>query len=249
MCMLHKVISFLVLAFTLVSCQFTETMIIDEKGHGTMSLSIDLSEMMNMMGDMSNDTTMVKTDTIIEFKSILEEQKDSIAQLPKKEQERLKAMENYKIHVELDPDKKMSVIEVFTDFKNVSEANDLMAGLNHSGEMISGMANGTSSSDDSSTDNDAVGVEYSFKKGVFKRDAFIKDEAAHQQQLDSLKETESFMGGIIYKLKYTFPKRVKNASAEDATLSLDGKTLELERSFLEYMKDPDVLDLEVELEK
>ena len=248
--MLRKVIFLLVLVFTLVSCQFTETMTIDKKGHGRMSLSIDLSEMMSMMGDMTNDTTLVKTDTIISFKSILEEKKDSIAQLPMEDQKRLKAMEDYKIHVALDPDEKMSVIEIFTDFKNVSEANDLMEGLSESGDVISSMTSGEAGANDNSEREDAVvGVSYSFKKGVFKRDAYIKDVSAHQQQLDSLKETESFMGGITYKLKYTFPSRIVNASAEDAKLSLDGKTIELERSFLEYMKNPDVLDLEVELEK
>lgn len=245
--MLRKIISLLVLVFTLVSCQFTETMVIDDKGHGRMSLSIDLSEMMAMMGDMSNDTTMVKTDTIVSFKSILEEKKDSIAQLSKEEQKRLKAMEDYNIHVMMDPDNNMSIIEIFTDFKNVAEANDLMEGLNQSGSMISGMTN-SDDTDSATSENDAVGVKFSFKKNTFKRNAYIIDEKAHQQQIDSLKETESFMGGIIYKLKYTFPRRVINASAEDAKLSLDGKTIELERSFLEYLKNPDVLDLEVELE-
>ena len=57
------------------------------------------------------------------------------------------------------------------------------------------------------------------------------------------------MSGISYKLKYTFPKKIKKTSAEDATFSLDGKTLELERGFVEYLKNPDVLDIEVELEK
>lgn len=247
--MLQKIIALLVLAFTMLSCQFTETMTIDEKGHGRMSLSIDLSDMMSMMGDMGADSTLVKTDTIVSFKSILEEKKDSIAQLPKEEQKRLKAMEDYKIHLTMDPDKKMTVVEIFTDFKNVSEANDLMEGLNHSGSLISSMANGGSADSNTTGDNETVGVNYSFKKGVFKRNAYIIDEKAHQQQLDSLKETESFMGGISYKLKYTFPSRVINASAEDAKLSLDGKTIELERSFLEYLKNPDILDLEVELEK
>ena len=246
--MLKRIITILVLSLTFISCQFTETMVIDEKGHGRMSLSIDLSDMMSMMGDMDTDTTMVKMDTIVSFKSILEEKKDSIAQLPIEEQKKLKAMEDYKIHLTMDPNKKMSVVEIFTDFKNVSEANNLMEGLNHSGSMISSLANGKQA-DDSSPENDAVGVEYSYKKGVFKRNAYIKNEELHQQQLDSLKETESFMGGITYKLKYTFSSRVKSASAEDATLSLDGKTIELERSFLEYLKNPDVLDLEVELEK
>tara|TARA_B100000809_G_scaffold265077_1_gene322773 strand:- start:7800 stop:8540 length:741 start_codon:yes stop_codon:yes gene_type:complete len=246
--MLRKIISLLILAFTLVSCQFTETMVIDDQGYGRMSLSIDLSDMMAMMGDMSEDSTMVKTDTIITFKSILEEKKDSIAQLSKEEQKRLKAMEGYNIHFTMDPENKNSVVEIFTDFKNVSEANDLMEGLNQSGSMISGMANGNDTTSKAS-ESDAVGVKFSFKEGVFKRDAYIIDEKAHQQQIDSLKESESFMSGITYKLKYTFPSRVINASAEDAKLSLDGKTIELERSFLEYIKNPDVLDLEVELEK
>ena len=63
--MLQKIIALLVLAFTMLSCQFTETMTIDEKGHGRMSLSIDLSDMMSMMGDMGADSTLVKTDTIV----------------------------------------------------------------------------------------------------------------------------------------------------------------------------------------
>jgi len=247
--MLYKIISLLVIVSSLVSCQFTETMTIDDKGHGRMALSVDLSDMMSMMGDMGADSTLVKTDTIVTFKSILEDKKDSIAQLPVEEQKKLKAMEDYKIHLTLDPDKKMSIVEIFTDFKNVSEANDLMEGLNHSGSLISTMANGRDTDSNTTGDNETVGVSYSFKKGKFKRNAYIIDEKVHQQQLDSLKETESFMGGITYKLKYTFSSRVKSASAEDAKLSLDGKTIELERSFLEYLKNPDVLDLEVELEK
>ena len=114
--MLRKIISLLMLVFTLVSCQFTETMVIDDKGHGRMSLAIDLSDMMEMMGGMGEDSTMVKTDTIITFKSILEEKKDSIAQLPKEEQKRLKKMEGYIIHFTIDPDHKKSVIEIVTDF-------------------------------------------------------------------------------------------------------------------------------------
>jgi hypothetical protein len=63
-----------------------------------------------------------------------------------------------------------------------------------------------------------------------------------------MKQAEAFMGGAIYRLKYTFPKKIKKVSVEDATFSLDGKTMEFERSMLEYMKDPDILDVEVELE-
>jgi len=244
--MLQKSIFLLVLFLTLVSCQFTETMIINENGSGRMSISMDLSEMMAFSGEMMSDSTMTKMDTIIPFKHILEEKKDSIAQLSSKEQKKLKSLENYNIHLLTDPETSQMVIDIYTDFKNVSEANDLMKAFDESEGFISGMQDGGSSN--TSGDNN-VGVMYSYKKGKFKRDSYIIDLEKHQIQIDSIKDVESFMSGMTYKLKYTFPRKIKKSSVEDATYSLDGKTIEMQRSFIEYIKNPDVMDLEVELEK
>lgn len=244
---MKKIFFFVIATLTLVSCQFTETMVMNEDGTGRMSLSMDLSEMMAFGGEMSQDSTFTKQDTIISFKDILEEKKDSIAKLSKEDQKRLKAMENYNIHMVSDPEENKLVMDIYTDFKDISEANDLMKGF----EQTEGLLPGNESSSDESDDSpepELLGVSYSFKRGVFKRDAFIRDEERHKVQMDSMKQAESFMSSMKYRLKYTFPKRIKNASVEDATFSLDGKTIEIERSFLDYFKNPDVLDLEVELE-
>ena len=241
-----KVIVLVVLGVSLVSCQFTETMILQEDGSGRMNLSADLSEMMAFGGEMASDSTFAKQDTVIAFKDLFEAKKDSIAQLPMDEQKRLKSMENYKLHLVTNPETSTMVVDVFTDFKNVSEANELMKGFEQSQSIMPGS---TSSNDTNEKEPEVIGVSYSFSKGKFKRDAYIKDKEAHQKQIDSLKNAEAFMSGISYKLKYTFPRKIKKASAEDATFSLDGKTLELEKGFVEYLKNPDVLDIEVELEK
>ena len=58
-----------------------------------------------------------------------------------------------------------------------------------------------------------------------------------------------FLSGSTYTLKYHFPRKVKSTTAEEATFSADGKTLIYEVSFLEMMKDPKLLDIEVELEE
>jgi len=134
---------------------------------------------------------------------------------------------------------------IFIDFDDVSQANDLMKGFEETENLIPGMNN---SDDSKEEDNNNVAVNYSFKKGVFKRDAYIRYPEKHKTQVDSIASVESFMNGMIYKLKYTFPRKIKKSSSEDATYSLDGKTIELKRTFLEYIKNPDVLDLEVELE-
>lgn len=243
---MKQILVLILVAFSLVSCQFNETLVLNEDGTGRMSLSMDLSEMMAFGGEMSQDSTFTKQDTIVSLKEIFEEKKDSISKLSKAEQKRLKSIENYKIHMVSDPDENKLIVDVFSDFKDVSEANNLMQGFEQTESLLPG--NKSAGADDDSPESELLGVSYTFKKGVFKRDAFIKDEERHKSQLDSLKQAESFMSSMKYKIKYTFPRRIKKASAEDATYSLDGKTIELERNFLDYFKNPDVLDLEVELE-
>ena len=67
-------------------------MVLNEDGTGCMSLSMDLSEMMAFSGEFGQDSTMTKRDTIITFKDIFEDKKDSIAKLSKAEKKKLKAI-------------------------------------------------------------------------------------------------------------------------------------------------------------
>lgn len=243
--MISRFVFLLVLVFSLVSCQFTETMVLNEDGSGRMSIQMDMSEMMAFSG-MSEDTTVVKTDTVISMKRFFEEKKDSIAKLSKSEQAKLKKVENYNVHMTMDSETSELLLDVFVDFTDISEANDLMKGLDQGSAFVPGIT--TDSEDEGEDSPEVVGVAYSYKKGKFKRDAYIIDKEEHRQQVDSMKSAEAFMSGMKYKLKYTFPRKIKKSSVKDATYSLDGKTIEFERNFIEFMKDPDLLDIEVELE-
>jgi len=242
--MLCKLMVLLALTFTVISCQFTEKMTLNEDGSGRMSIEMDLSEMMAIGNEMSKDSTLTKTDTIISFKEIFEEKKESISQLSTKEQIKIKALENYNIHMVTDPETNKMVVDIFIDFKNVSEANNLMKGFEETNGIIPGMGD-----DNADVESSNIGVSYSYKKGIFKRDAYIIDVEKHKIQEDSMASVASFMSGMTYKIRYTFPRKIKNAKVEDATYSMDGKTIELQRSFITYLKNPDVLDLEIELEK
>lgn len=245
-----RIVLLLFVCLMAMSCQFTETMVLNEDGTGQMRISLDLSEIMAMSGEMGSDSTFVKKDTIVYMKDILEEKKDSISQLSKADRDRLMAMKDYKIQLQMDPDANSMLMDVFVDFKNVNEANDLMRSFEMADGLIPGSGSPMNGGDDKETtnNNEVILVNYSYENGRFTRDAFITDPPKYQAQLDSMKQAEAFMSSIKYKLKYTFPKRIKSTSAEDATFSLDGKTLELERGFLEYFKNPDVMDLEVVLE-
>lgn len=246
--MILKKVSLLVcLTLVLSSCQFTETLVLNEDGSGRMNIEMNMNELMAFGGNEA-DSIVSKIDTIISMKQFLAEKKDSISQLPKEEQASLKRMENYNIHMIMDSETKEMLFNIYTDFTNIEEANDLMMGLDKTSSLMPGVNNASSVEGEESTDN-VMGVAYSYKKGKFSRDAFIKDKVRHQQQVDSMKNTESFMSSMVYKLKYTFPRKIVKSSIEDATFSLDGKTIEVERSFVDYFKNPDILDLELEFEK
>lgn len=243
--MYKKILLLIASIFVIASCQFTETMIMEEDGSGTMSIVMDMSEMM-AFGGLGADTTEIKMDTIVYMKQFLEEKKDSIAQLSEAEQERLKRMENFNLRLFADSDTNEMLVNVFTNFSSIEEANDIINGLGETSNFVSGVGDVEVNKDESSSD--VMGVTYSFANGTFIRDAFVKDTIRHQQQVDSIGSMEAFLSNMKYKLKYTFPKKIKNTSNENATFSLDGKTIEVEAAFIEYIKNPDLLDLNVELE-
>lgn len=245
--MIQKFLFFFALAFTVASCQFSETMVMNEDGSGIMTVEANMSEMMAFGGDALKDSMQIKIDTIVYIKQFLEEKKDSISKLSESEQQKLKKLENFNIHMKMDSETSQMVYDISTNFKDISEANDIINGLEQVGNMMPDPDANTKIKTEKDSP-EIIGVNYSFEKGVFKRDAYIKDEKLHQQQVDSMKQAEAFMGGSNYTLNYTFPKKIKKASNPDATFSEDKKTIRVQAPFIEYFKNPDLLDLEVELE-
>lgn len=227
------------------SCNFTEEIFINDDGSGKLSINFDGSELMQMAGDEMMKTNEKPVDSLISFKDLLEEKKDSIAKLSPEEQAKLKRLEPFNMHMVMNPEEKVMKFDLFSEFKNVSEVNDAFnafqgaSALNPSGEE----QKGPMAMQDPTTE-----VTYSFAKNTFSRKAKILDEALFQQSVDSLQGAEMFLSSSTYTLKYHFPRRVKSANVEGATFSADGKTLFYEVGFMDLMKNPASLDLEVELE-
>lgn len=232
--------------FLAASCNFTEEIHLQEDGSGKLSINFYGSEMMDMAGEELAKTNEKPIDSIISFKDFLEEKKDSIAQLPEEEQERLKKLERFNMHMVMDPEKKTMIFDLFSDFKNINEVNDAFAAFQDASSIG---ANANPQQGQMKPTEQPTEVNYTFKKKKFTRTARIVDQALFQQQLDSMQGAEMFLSGSTYTLKYHFPKKIKSTTAKEATFSQDGKTLIYEVNFLDMMKDPSVLDLEVVLEK
>lgn len=228
------------------ACNFTEEIHLKEDGSGKLSINFDGSEMMEMAGEEMAKTSEEPIDSIISFKDFLEEKKDSIAQLSPEEQAKLKKLEPFNMRMVMDPEKKVMMFDLFSEFKKVSEMNGAFSNFQEA-SAIGGNSNPQQGK--VKPNEQATEVNYSFKKNKFARTAKIVDQELFQQQLDSLQGAEMFLSGSTYTLKYHFPKKIKSTTVEEATFSQDGKTLIYEVNFLDLMKDPSVLDLEVELEK
>lgn len=237
--------SLLLVVALISSCNFTEEIYLNHDGSGKLSINFDGSEMMDMAGDEMMKSGEKAIDSVISFKAFLEEKKDSIATLSAAEQAKLKKLEPFKLHMVMNPETKEMKFDMFSEFKNITEVSDAFNTFQEASSIGPG---GTNQAAPSGMGNQSTEVEYSFTSNTFKRTARIVDSVLQQQSVDSLAGAEMFLSGSMYKLKYHFPRRVKSSSIEEATYSADGKTLFYEIDFLSYMKNPDTLNIEVELE-
>ncbi len=244
-------LAFIVVFFT--SCQFSENIYINEDGSGKMEFSFDASEIMHMAGnEVSKGTGEKDIDSTFTFKEIFEEKKDSIATLSPEEQAKLKALENFSVHMLMSEKDKKFNMEIFTDFKDARELQDMFTALN---EVSNLQGKGNSKINDPSNPFSAMAnggnskLSYSFENNVFKRTVKVLDKEVQQKMKDSLGQAAMMFASSKYKLNYHFPRKVKSVSNDKALFSSDGKTVTIEYGLMDYMTNPEVMNLEVVLEK
>ncbi|WP_299259911.1 hypothetical protein [uncultured Aquimarina sp.] len=249
-----KKVSLLVQTFLvtilLVGCQFSEDLHINEDGSGKISFNFDGSEIMQIGGDKITEGKEEIIDSTLVFKDFLEEKKDSISKLSAEEQQKLKKLESFKMHMLMNTQSKEMKFDLYSEFKKVEELGDVF----NSFKTASTIGNQKKASPagsplTSSNGEDPTKVIYSYTENKFKRVTEILDEEKLKMSLDSLEQMKMFLASSKYKINYHFPKKIKKISSEKAMFSQDGKSFTLEVGFLEYMEDPTVLDVEVELEK
>ncbi|MEP2056992.1 MAG: hypothetical protein ABJJ05_04260 [Maribacter litoralis] len=241
-----KIFTAVIITVLFVACNFTEEIYFNENGSGKMSIAFDGGEMLQMLPETDSTKLEEVIDSTLVFKDLLIEKKDSIAKLSPEQQAKLKRLEPFKLHMKVDAENGIMNFDMYTDFKNVTEVNDAFNSF-QSASAIGPIAGGKSMPGGAT--EEATQVKYSFKRNKFKRETIILDQTLFANSIDSLAGAEMFLSGSTYTFKYHFPRRVKSTNIEEATFSMDGKTMVHEVNFLEMMKDPESMVIEVELEK
>jgi len=246
--MKFKTLLFLIgLLTSLTSCMFTEELTVNNDGSGTYAFKMDMSEMLESVKDMSNKDSLKEPevlDTIVFFKDILEEKKDSISKLTEEEQILLKSLEYLKLHMQVDEENGKMLMDFVMDFKNISELKDMQNKITKAQALSDGK------NQDNSLKSKAD-VEYSFDGKTFRRSVIMKDlsEEKLQEVERSIQQSSSFLEGAMYKVIYHFESEIHSVSFKGAVISNDQKTLKIEVSLDSVMKNPKWLDFEVKLKK
>ncbi|MDO5968435.1 hypothetical protein Q4Q35_01310 [Flavivirga aquimarina] len=243
----------IVFIFSIVftGCQFSENIYIKEDGSGRMEFSFDGTQLMQMAGEEMSKGQEEAIDSTFSFKELFEAKRDSISKLSEEEQLKLKRLEPFNMHMVMNPETSEMKFDMYTDFKEVSELQDMFKAMNSFGGMngkSGDQANKKPNPFSSLGTDGSTTLNYNYDGKKFKRTAKIVDKEAYKQVTDSLGEMAVMFGSSMYKLNYHFPKPIKSVSNEKAMFSADRKSFTVEFGFMEYISNPEALNLEVVLE-
>lgn len=239
----------LVCLLIVTSCQFSENIYINADGSGKMEFSFDGSQFMQTAGESIGETDEEVIDSTFSFKELFSLMSDSIASLPLEQQQKLKSLEPFNMHMLINYKEAQMKFDMFTNFKSVTELQDMFKAMQDFGDLKGKEKSKTTNNPFSSFGaNGATDLDYTFDGKTFKRTAKIVDKALYKQVTDSLGQMAMMFGSSTYKLNYHFPKRIKKVSNDKALFSDDKKSVTIEYGFMEYIENPEALNLEIVLE-
>lgn len=248
-----KIVLLIVLVVIGSSCTFTENIYINEDGTGKFSLEMDGSSLMAMMP--KDSLKMEKAvDSVISFKKVFEEKKDSIAKLPLEKQQRIKKLENFSMRIAMLPKEEKFLFSLLSDFKSVADLQDAMGTMKELQELkgknnkpddknpMSAISAGSFGENNSSLSYTYDGKKFTRKATILKKEIDEKENDSTNQSLKMIFASSSYI------VKYHFPKPVKKVSNPTAQYSEDRKTITIEYPFKEYLESPEKLNFDVDFE-
>ncbi|MFK7747810.1 MAG: hypothetical protein AB8B65_05445, partial [Kordia sp.] len=165
------------------SCEFSETVYINEDGSGKMSLYFDGSELMQMAGSQMTGGRDESIDSLITFKELFSKEMMSMSDLSKEEKKQLESLNRLNMHMVMDTKKSKMNLDIFMDFDNVNDLKETYDGINKLAELSKKYA-GTRGSNPLASINpeELTSMDYSYNKNVFKRSFKVLDK----KMVDSL---------------------------------------------------------------
>ncbi|REG88781.1 hypothetical protein [Winogradskyella sediminis] len=261
---IKNLIILFVIATFFTSCSVTESIVFNNDMSGEYRSSFDLTPLMNYASENSpgaNEAFMneEKVDTTVVFNDLFENYKDSIATLSEAQRSKLENLKGMSMRVHMDVENDVFEIAINKSFKTVSELEN----INERVDEAMGIAKAIGSNESNVPDNQldeltkVDKVVYTFKDGAFRR--YMPNAVAEQNKTDEHESTvtdksdfatqfEEMFSSSYYTLVYSFPKRVKSVSNENAIISEDGKKVTYKIGWSDLKQDVTSMNLNIVLE-
>ncbi len=244
----------IIISITFFSCEVVQEVNFNEDKSGTQSLSFSFSEMMNMGMPPEQDTANKLTDTMIRFSDFLEQKKDSISKLSKEKQEKIKQLENFSLYIDSDSlstKLEMKINYYFKDLKDLALFSEKLKD-----QDIKELDQFTTKIEKSKKNDDANIFDFntSFKTIFNNKNFSLKITPETLEKIKSKKDStltkdNPMLDLMRFKVKYTFPYRIKKISNKNAKILYDFKGFEISANVFEMENNPKHFDVEVEFEK
>jgi len=265
---MKKIILLLAIACFITSCNVTESIVFNNNMSGDYTSSFDMSPMLEYANE--NRPSSVekpekeKMDTTIVFSDLFKTHKDSIAALDDDQRARLEKLKGMVMDIHMDEEKSIFKFNMTKPFKSVKDLENVFEQLDEAMGVAKNIGNkeGQAPGDqlDELTKTDEV--VYTFTNNTFSRfqpnseenieEDMGEDEGADESDDDFAKQFEmqfeEIFSAAYYTLVYTFPKKIKSVSNENAVISEDGKTVTYKVSMSDMKKDKAAMNLNVVLE-
>lgn len=252
-----KFLALIILCTCFTNCTLKERVVFNEDGSGNYLMSYDMAEVMKQMeaqfgeGKKSKDKKNEVMDTTVVFKDVMETYKDSVAALPEEKQMALEAVKDMYMKMTMDEEKGIFNFGIGLDFKSIAELQNIgdkiekAKSLNAQNDQVSAMKGsplGKFMGDGS------YNCSYDYTSKGFARTTTLPedwnpDELKIDENDESDKEFMSYFENAYYIVEYTFPKKIASSSFKNAQLSNNDKTITYKVSWIEFIKNPKLLDV------
>jgi len=261
---MKKLLLLLILAFFVTSCTVTESIIFKENGSGQFMATYEMGDAMkifsNAMGGKDSDKKKSGKvmDTTMVFADIMEMYKDSVAALPENKRLAMEAVKDMFMTMRIDESKEEMNFGVGLNFNSIDDLKDIQEkikkaqSLNAQNDQIEMMKSGSPLGKFMGDNDDKV--TYSMTENSFSRLTTLPEnydetgvEALFDESNPEDKEFMTHFENAYYTVKLTFPRPIKSVSVKDTELSEDRKTVTYKKNWLDYIKNPLLLDVNIEL--
>lgn len=246
------------ISFLLFACVIREEYTFKKDGSGVYEMAFDLTEFMSMQEEIDSTAAEKRIDTIINFSTLLDEKKDSIAGLTKEEQDRLEKLRPLEVTMKINDSTRQMFMKLAYSFEELSDLKQFAEAIEQSNikelKDMSAPQEGTEQDSTGQGSPDIFSMAESFDTyfGADKFSRTITEEArerAAQQKDTTMQADDPFADMIRFKQVFRFPYRVKSVNNDRAKILSDFMGIELEANMYDLNNNPDFFNIEVEFEE